>query len=118
VSQLTHPDQDVQIASGSGEGWGLLNALVADVANAGGFVERAARRLLGHDQAAPIRDMDPANEARQRVEQADVVVCASGNLAHVYFARRPGRLTLEAIAAAYPGLIAGLVAKPGIGFML
>ena len=61
---------------------------------------------------------DPASEAQHRVEQADVVVCASGNLAHVYFARRPGRLSLEAIAAAYPGLIEGLVEHAGIGFLL
>jgi hypothetical protein len=47
-----------------------------------------------------------------------VVVCASGNLGLVYFARQPGRLTLEAISANFPGLIDGLVAHPGIGFLL
>ena len=40
------------------------------------------------------------------------------NLAHVYFARRPGRLSLEAITAAYPGLLEGLVDHAGIGFLL
>jgi hypothetical protein len=35
------------------------------------------------------------------VEQADVVVCASGNLALVYFARHPNRLSLEAICQAW-----------------
>jgi hypothetical protein len=118
VSQLMHPDQNVQIASGSGEGWGQLNALLGDVVHVGGVVERSARRLLGHTQAAQVVAGDPANEARQRVEQADVIVCASGNLALVYFARRPGRLSLEAITAAYPGLVEGLLEHPGIGFLL
>jgi hypothetical protein len=48
----------------------------------------------------------------------DAVVCASGSLAHVYFARVPGRLTREAVERLYPGLIAGLVAHPGIGCVL
>jgi uncharacterized membrane protein YvlD (DUF360 family) len=126
VSQLMHSAEgaanarghNVQIASGSGEGWGLLNALLSDVVHAGGVVERAARGLLRHSHPAQVIDVDPASKARQQVEQADVIVCASGNLAHVYFARRPGRLSLEAIEAAYPGLIEGLLEHPGIGLLL
>ncbi|HTS15400.1 MAG TPA: phage holin family protein [Candidatus Sulfotelmatobacter sp.] len=48
----------------------------------------------------------------------DAVVCCSGSLAHVYFARFPGRLTREAIERQYPGLIGGLVGHPGIGLLL
>jgi hypothetical protein len=46
------------------------------------------------------------------------VVCASGNPGLVYLTRLPGRATLEAITAAYPGLVDGLVRHPGVGFVL
>jgi uncharacterized membrane protein YvlD (DUF360 family) len=49
---------------------------------------------------------------------ADAVVCCSGSLAHVYFARFPGRMTREAIDQRFPGLIAGLVRHPGIGLVV
>ena len=113
VAQLMHPGQDVQLARGSGEGWGQLNALLGDVVHIGGLVERGVRGLLGRGHATGMN-----SEAQQRVEQADVVVCASGNLAHVYFAGRPGRQSLEAIGATYPGLLEGLLAHAGIGFVL
>src|SRR5207245_11773537 len=43
---------------------------------------------------------------------------ASGCLGLIYFARRPGRLTLEEIDTAYPRLIPALRAHQGIGFVL
>ena len=42
---------------------------------------------------------------------------ASGNLAMVYLTAVPRRMTLEEIAAAYPGLVPSLVAHPGVGFI-
>lgn len=48
----------------------------------------------------------------------DVVVCSSGNLAHVYFTAEPGRMTDEAIEARHPGLIAALARHPGIGLLV
>ena len=58
----------------------------------------------------------PAQEQRDR--HPELVVCASGNLALVYLNRRPQRLTLEEITAAYPGLIEALAGHPGIGFVV
>ena len=43
---------------------------------------------------------------------------SSGNLGHIYFADVPDRLSLEQLAAAYPGLIEGLVAHEGLEFVL
>lgn len=48
----------------------------------------------------------------------DAVVCASGSLAHVYFAKVAGRMTRSAIEQAYPGLIKTLAQHPGIGAVL
>ena len=48
----------------------------------------------------------------------DLVLCASGNLALVYFGLGDGRLSREQIDAGHPGLINDLVAHPGVGLIL
>jgi uncharacterized membrane protein YvlD (DUF360 family) len=118
VRQLMASGDDVQIAGGNGEGWGQVNALRTEVVRIGGVVGRGIGRLFGQTDPFEPVDIDPASQARARIEKAEVVVCASGNLGLVYFARRSGRLTHEAIAATYPGLVEGLVNHPGVGFVL
>jgi putative membrane protein len=49
---------------------------------------------------------------------SDVIVLASGNLGLISFPRWPERMTLEEIDAAFPRLLPGLVAHPGIAFAL
>lgn len=49
---------------------------------------------------------------------ADVVVCASGNLGLVYFTSSPDRMSREDIESRHPGLVAALVAHPGIGVVV
>jgi uncharacterized membrane protein YvlD (DUF360 family) len=118
VRKLMASGTDVQLASGSGEGGGQVHALLRDAAQAAGAVGRGARRLARHVDLAHPEAVDQATRDRAQVERADVVVCASGNLALVYFTRHPGRLSLEAIDQAYPGVLAGLAEHPGIGFVL
>jgi hypothetical protein len=48
----------------------------------------------------------------------ELVVAASGNLAHVYFPRMHGRVSVEAIERAWPGLVASLGRHPGIGLLM
>ncbi|MFX0169950.1 MAG: alkaline phosphatase family protein [Candidatus Hodarchaeota archaeon] len=48
----------------------------------------------------------------------DVIVCPSGNLAHIYFTHKVGRVTLEELEAKYPGFLTRLVAHEGIGFVI
>lgn len=50
--------------------------------------------------------------------QADVVVCATGNLAHVYFTKMDGQATVGQMEAAHPGLIPALVRHPGVGCVM
>ena len=45
-------------------------------------------------------------------------MCASGNLALVFFGIAEGRLTLEQIEAVHPGLVNYLAGHPGIGMIL
>ena len=47
-----------------------------------------------------------------------MVVTASGNLALVWFPHEPGRMVLEDLQRTWPGLVAGLAARPGIGVVV
>jgi len=71
----------------------------------GPLLARRLRRALGRPEGAAEA---PAN----------VVVCSSGSLAHVYFTIQPDRMTDEAIETRYPGLIEALARHPGIGALL
>jgi hypothetical protein len=51
-------------------------------------------------------------------DEVDVVVLASGNLGIISFPKWPERMTLEQLEAAFPRLVPGLVAHPGVSFAL
>lgn len=51
-------------------------------------------------------------------DDADVIVCATGNLAHIYFDFVPRKVTLNELDAAYPGVVEALVQHEGIGFVV
>ncbi len=49
---------------------------------------------------------------------AEVVVCVSGSLAHVYFTGFDRPLHLEEIRLRYPGLVESLASHPGVGMVM
>ncbi len=51
-------------------------------------------------------------------EVPEVVVTGSGNLGLVWFPRRAARPTLEDLQEAYPGFVAGLAGRPGVGVVV
>jgi uncharacterized membrane protein YvlD (DUF360 family) len=53
-----------------------------------------------------------------KLKKAGVIVLASGNLGLIYFTKHKHRLTWEKIDAMYPGLVPGLAAHRGIGFVI
>ncbi len=116
VDRLIQSGEPALLAAGKGEGVGALNAALAQAAGASGRAGRSARRLLGAEDGSIVLGRDEAQ--RRASARANTIVCASGNLAQIYFADRPGRLTLEAITAAFPALIDGLRRHPSIGFLL
>lgn len=77
--------------------------------NVGQAVTHRGRRLLDRG----IEEQEAPWEPRP----AHVIVCASGNLAHVYFDLHTGKVTLRELETAYPGLVAALVAHEGIGLV-
>jgi hypothetical protein len=97
------------------EGWGHVNALLSEAIRHDRPTGRAARRIL---RARTRGEYVELGNRKRDAAAGDVVVCASGNLGLIYFAEVADRLTLETIAVDHPGLIEGLVAHDGIGFVL
>jgi len=108
-------------AGGPAEGWGHVNALLTAAISYESRTGRAARRVLRRRTHDGYVDLTPAIQgatAPVPATEEDVVVCASGNLGMIYFARDAGRVDFERLAASHPRLIEGLVAHPGIGFVM
>ncbi len=125
IAELMGGAQDVAAATGRVEEWGALNAVVTEAARAGGTTGALTKAAFGGRAEDGAIDLAPKSE--QRVEPAssamddqppELVVCASGNLALIYFPRLPGRVTLEQMAQHWPGMIEKLVAHPGVGLLM
>jgi hypothetical protein len=76
---------------------------------------RAARRARALERrrakaAEPVPVRPPGSPA--------VITVASGNLAMIYLADHPDRLTLEDLARIHPDLVPGLARHPGVGFIV
>lgn len=115
VRTLVRAKSTVRTSTVETEGWGHVNALLTEAIRYDRLTGRAARRLLRKRTREGFVDL---GHRKRDDSRGDVVVCSSGNLGHIYFAELPDRLTLEAIAADHPGLIEGLVAHDGIGFVM
>jgi hypothetical protein len=104
------------------EQWGQMATVLTEVSATDGTASRAARRMLADRTRDGVVELGPmADEARAEPPSEaipDLVVCASGNLALVFFGIAEGRLTLEQIEAAHPGLVNYLAGHPGIGMIL
>lgn len=117
ITRLMGGGVAVRGATGTAEDYSAANAIMSESVNLPGRTGRVARRVL----RGRITEGGAAVAERAQtppVEQPELVVCASGNLALVYFARHPGRLTREGIDAAWPGLLEGLATHRGIGFLM
>ncbi|CAN5378074.1 hypothetical protein BH11ACT1_BH11ACT1_10760 [soil metagenome] len=106
-SLMAEPDAN-GVQAVAGEEWGPLNSLLTSA-----FSSSRPRGsvMLGPD--APARGLRAGRP--ERVGVPDVVVTGSGNLGLVWFPSAPARLVLEDLQDRWPGLVAGLAARPGIG---
>jgi uncharacterized membrane protein YvlD (DUF360 family) len=109
------------------EEWGQTNAFLSELTSVKGVSGGIARTALrsqtsdgvvelgpsGVDQPAPASAPGAGPESRP-----DLIAIASGNLGLVYFPQMPGRVTLEQLAEAHPGLVDTLARHQGIGAML
>ncbi|MBB4740123.1 uncharacterized membrane protein YvlD (DUF360 family) [Actinoplanes octamycinicus] len=92
------------------------DVVVAEEDEQGGRARNLRAGVGGAARRAPRRTGKPEPEGT--ADRAELVVAASGNLALVYFARRPGRVTLEEITEWHPELLPGLTSHPGVGWVL
>ncbi len=119
VHALLEGGESARAAGGPAEGWGHVNALLTQAIAYQTRTGRAARRVLRRRTRDGYVDLTPRVPRPYAPEpEADVVVCASGNLGLIYLAGEPGRVDLERMASHHPRLIEGLVAHPGVGFVL
>jgi uncharacterized membrane protein YvlD (DUF360 family) len=115
VRSLVKEGRTVRASILDTEGWGHVNALLSEAIRHDRPSGRAARRIL---RARTRGEYVELGNRKQDAAKGDVVVCASGNLGLIYFTDAADRLTLETIAVDHPGLIEGLVAHDGIGFVV
>lgn len=103
--------------SNAGEGLTFVSAMLSELSGGRGVTGRAASglgkavgRRIAEREADASETLDPAGK---------VIVAVSGNLAHLYFDLGPRRkLTQSELESVYPGLIAALVAHPGLGLVV
>ena len=118
VRDLVDADDAVHLPGGKHEGSGYLSAFLNELVAGTGRTARGARRMMRMRAGEQSVDLPTERRRRERAARAEVVVTSSGSLGHIYFAQVPDQLSLEQLAAAYPGLIEALVAHEGIGFVV
>ncbi|WP_027344905.1 alkaline phosphatase family protein [Hamadaea tsunoensis] len=86
------------------EAWGPVNAMLTELLSA---TKTTARWSARRERPDGVRTQTP-----------ELVVAGSGNLGLVWFPRLPGRVPVEVIRREFPDLIPGLLAEPGVGFVV
>jgi uncharacterized membrane protein YvlD (DUF360 family) len=124
ISKLMGGAKDVAAATGRVEEWGPLNAVVTEASRASGTTGTMTRVAFRNRTENGAIDLAPADQkvGEEAADGAtlppDLVVCASGNLALIYFPRLEGRVMLETIEQTWPGMLDKLVAHEGISMLM
>jgi hypothetical protein len=113
----------VSVADGTGsvEQWGTLNAALSEAAQADGTTAALTRAAFKGQTEDGAIDVVPAEERADETateEPPELVVCASGNLALIYFPRLEGRVSVETIEETWPGLVETLTRHEGVGLLM
>jgi uncharacterized membrane protein YvlD (DUF360 family) len=111
---------DVAASGEDVEGWGRTQALVDELATGKGVTGRGLQRtsvaMQRNDRNEPVEVGHREGESVAPGTET-FHVFGSGNLGLVYVRGERSRLTLERLEQRYPGLVPGLAAHPGIGFV-
>jgi hypothetical protein len=135
IATLMGGPDSVRAATERVEEWGQLNAFLSEASAAGGATGVATRAAFGNRMRDGAVELGPTATAKQSTPSAkesveaggeppepaeppELVVCASGNLALIYFPRLAGRVDLETMQAAWPGMVEALADHPGVGFLM
>lgn len=111
AARRSAPDAGEAItAAGRDEEWGPVSSLLTEVGSGNGAAAGLSRTVVRRHEST--QSDTPAPEA------VELIVTGSGNLAFVYFPRHPQRMTWEDLDRFYPGLVRGLAAHDGVGFVV
>jgi uncharacterized membrane protein YvlD (DUF360 family) len=108
VAALVAEHAEPATHAGSPEQWSTANVLLTGAARSNRAIGALARRRADADDMTVALGDVPT-------EAAEVVVAASGSLAHLYLAAVSGWASVDTIADRYPALLPGLAAQAGIG---
>jgi hypothetical protein len=110
-------DAAVQHSQYNAEATGTIGALVADSTSGDSVLGRSMRR--GTDRLEGRLETEAASDTTvPDAVGSELMVFGSGNLGLVYVTGEDRRLTLEELSLRYPALVDGLVAHPGVGFVV
>ena len=112
VSRLA--DAPAMAAAENAEGSGSLNSMVAGNADQ----ETVMGRALGRASDRITADTFETEGEEKAPDEAQFLVFGSGNLGLVYVAGEDHRWNLDEVTARFPALVPGLVAHPGVGFVV
>jgi hypothetical protein len=118
VAGLMGGGPEVRAATDTGEQWGSLNAFLSETARTSGATGAIARTVFAGRTEDGVVDLGEQGPSTSSDELPELVVCGSGNLGLISFPRLPGRVSLETLDATWPGLVEGLAAHPGVGFVV
>ncbi len=122
IDTLTVPDVSVSEMKTQEAGQSFVKALLSELNLANNTLEEKKNtRIRRAAMQATMKTLGGMDEMppSASVEQSEIVVCASGCLAHVYFSTlNQDKVSLDAIETAHPNLIQSLVQHAGIGFLV
>lgn len=113
VARLT--DSAAVASLENAEGSGSLNSMVAGNAGTDTVMSRALQRA---SERASDKITAETFETKSPEKHEEFIVFGSGNLGLVYVSGEQHRLTVDELTDRYPGLLPGLVAHPGVGFVV
>lgn len=120
---------DVAASNDDIEGWGRTRALVGELGSSSGVGGRSMNAAAGAmdkgDRNEPNAVSSPEHReqdhrAKEQAATGDEMfhVFGSGNLGLIYVRGEKQRLTRRDLSERYPGLVSGLAAHPGVGFVV
>lgn len=121
LRQLMGGADSVAAALDELEEWRVVNTFVSELSRARGASLVARRALKTRDRRLERRAAKDGTREQAQAPASDLpdlVVCASGNLALVFFPGIADRADLETLNKRFPGMVEALVNHPGIGLLM
>lgn len=121
VDQLTSQSTSVTEVHANGDKATYTAALIQELDAAREQMEEQPkmrfRRAVMRSTARTLERSAPTQPLNNKANPGEIIVCASGNLAHIYFDLGEGKVSLSEIEQVHPLLVRALVEHEGIGYV-